>query len=113
MYCFNSINHLSMPEWADVLVAPSVPTVISSLPSSSNLLHVSVEHVDPHTTSQLLVATTADRRMTLLYPDEAFSLHRSYDHLQDSPILSCISVSNKPLITISSAMSGQICALRS
>jgi len=90
-----------------------VPTRVDSLPSASNLLHVSVEQLEgerpqtaPH--HQLLCATTADRRLHLFVPDQAISLVKSINHLQDSPILSCISYGHtKKLITITSGMSGQ------
>ena len=78
------------------------------MPTSANLLHVTIESDDEEAKSQLLLATTADRRMTLLRTDAEFSLLKSYSHLQDSPILSCVSLGNKPLITLSSGMSGEI-----
>ena len=78
------------------------------MPTSANLLHVTLESDDEEAKSQLLLATTADRRMTLLRTDAELSLFKSYSHLQDSPILSCISLSNKSLITLSSGMSGEI-----
>lgn len=46
--------------------------------------------------------------MTLLRPDAEFSLDKSYGQLQDSPILSCVSVSHRYMITLSSGMSGEI-----
>ena len=78
------------------------------MPTSANLLHVALESDHEEAKSQLLLATTADRRMTLLRTDAEFSLFRSYSHLQDSPILSVVSLSNKSLITLSSSMSGEI-----
>lgn len=78
------------------------------MPTSANLLHVTIESDDEEAKSQLLLATTAGRRMTLLRTDAEFSLLKSYSHLQDSPILSCVSLSNKSLITLSSGMSGEI-----
>ena len=78
------------------------------MPTSANLLHVAIESDDEEAKSQLLLATTADRRMTLLHTDPELSLLKSYSHLQDSPILSCVSLGNKSLITLSSGMSGEI-----
>ena len=78
------------------------------MPTSANLLHVTLESDDEEAKSQLILATTADRRMTLLRIDAELSLFKSYSHLHDSPILSCISLSDKSLITLSSGMSGEI-----
>ena len=76
------------------------------MPGSANLLHILFASDGEN---QLLLATTADRRMTLLHTDAELSLFKSYSHLQDSPILSCASLSgNNSLITLSSGMSGEI-----
>jgi len=92
--------------------APSRPTRVSTLPSATNVLHVSIESFEdgpfsqgPH---QLLFSTTADRRLHVLYPDSNFSLDKSMGHLQDSPILACVPLGKKYLTTISSGMSGQV-----
>ena len=91
--------------------APSVPNRVVSLPSTSNLLHVSVEELedsDPqHPFHHILCATTADRRLHLLSPDGTFSL-LSTSHIQDSPILSCVLYGKKYLTTLTSGMSGQL-----
>lgn len=91
-----------------MIKAPSSPLVVSTLPTSANLLHVSIQSVDDTGESQLLVATTADRRMNLLRLDAEFPLVKSYSHLQDSPILACVSLGDKSMITLSSGMSGEI-----
>lgn len=88
--------------------APSWPLVVSTLPTSANLLHVSIQSDDDTGDSQLLVATTADRRMNLLRLDAEFPLVKSHSHLQDSPILACVSLGDKSMITLSSGMSGEI-----
>ena len=46
--------------------------------------------------------------MSLLRPDTSFSLFKSYQSLQDSPILSCVTVATNPLVTVSCGMSGQV-----
>lgn len=92
-----------------MIEVPSRPLVVSNLPTSANLLHVSIQSVDDNGESQLLVATTADRRMNLLSLEADFPLVKSYSHLQDSPILACVSLGGtKSMITLSSAMSGEI-----
>ena len=97
--------------WSDICTAPSVPTRISSIPSNSNVLHVSAHRINsevPHALSkQVLLATTADRRIHFFDPDQDFSLLRSIGHLQDSPILSCNRLNGESLTTITSGMSGQ------
>lgn len=89
-------------------VAPTSPVHITTLPTSANLLHVSVESTNEQTGSQILVATTADRRMTLLRPGASLSLHKSYLYVHDSPILSCVTINTDPWVTVSSSMSGQV-----
>ncbi|MCJ1352493.1 MAG: hypothetical protein MMC33_002477 [Icmadophila ericetorum] len=80
------------------LPAPSRPKVVDSLPTSSNLLHVNVckprpsvlEKHNSLSSKQILSATTADRRLSLLYPTQEFSLIKSHVSLQDSPILQVV-----------------------
>ncbi|KAG6995416.1 hypothetical protein G7Y79_00045g080870 [Physcia stellaris] len=81
---------------------------VSTLPTTANLLHVSIQSDDDTGDSQLLVATTADRRMNLFRLDAEFPLVKSHSHLQDSPILACVSLGDKSMITLSSGMSGEI-----
>lgn len=92
--------------------APSKPTQVSTLPSATNLLHVSIGSFEdgpfsqgPH---QLLFSSTADRRLHVLHLDSDFSLEKSIGHLQDSPILSCVPLGKKYMTTISCGMSGQV-----
>ena len=82
---------------------------MSTLPTATNLLHVSIESLDHEaspTASQLLLATTADRCLHLLVPNSTFTLIKSVSHIQDSPILSFVPFGTKHLITTS--MSGQV-----
>ena len=73
--------------------------------SSTNILHVSVENLS---ISQLLLATTADRRLHLVTPDRGFTIHKSNGHLQDSPILSCAQWARESATTVTTGMSGQV-----
>lgn len=90
------------------LLAPSAPTVVE-LPTNANLLQSSVEylHVNggPVQAQPLLLASTADRRLNLLFPDTR-DLITSHTQLQDSPILSYTVVRERYLIC--SSMSGKI-----
>jgi len=90
--------------------APSVPSHVSTLSSTANLLHVSIERFEGDTSQgplQLLFATTADRRLHFLAPDSSFTLIKSMSHLQDCPILACVAFGKGSIRTISSGMSGQ------
>ena len=87
------------------------PVEISTLPTSTNLLHVSLETLEDETSNQsfqLLFATTADRRLNLITPNTTFTLFKSMNCLQDSPILSYAVIGKRFLTTISSGMSGQV-----
>lgn len=78
--------------------------------SATNVLHVSVDEFQDESSqnpSQLLFATTADRRLHLIALDEDFSLVKSLSSVQDSPILACVPFGNEYLRTITSGMSGQ------
>ena len=88
--------------------APSKPNQISTLPSATNLLHVSVLNFRGETPFQLLTASTADRMFHLITTDTTFSIYKSLPYLQDSPILSCISLGDQGLKTITTGMSGQV-----
>ena len=57
---------------------------------------------------EVLLATTADRRLNMIHPSSDLTLLKSYDAIQDSPILSCISLSSKNFVTVSTGMSGQV-----
>ncbi|KAF2721825.1 hypothetical protein K431DRAFT_64423 [Polychaeton citri CBS 116435] len=69
--------------------APSVATEVTTLPSKSNLLHVSIETVlDDRGTRDRLFATTVDRRLNIInVPD--LTLSNSTTSLHDASILSC------------------------
>jgi hypothetical protein len=90
--------------------APSTPTIISSLPSRSNILSVSVVELCLSATrqSQVYIAvTTADRKLHLLEPTSpTYEVAYSYSDLIDSPILDMV-VLNKQLI-LTASMSGRL-----
>ena len=88
--------------------APSNPNHISTLPSATNILHVSVQKFHGEKPFQLLLASTADRNLHLITTDTTFSIYKSLPYLQDSPILSCISFGEQGLKTITTGMSGQV-----
>lgn len=92
--------------------APSHPQVVQTLPSTANLLHVSVENMKNGELSgslfQLLFATTADRRLNFIMPNSTFTLFQSKNFIHDSPILSCITIGKQYLTTITTGMSGQV-----
>ncbi|KAL8765796.1 MAG: hypothetical protein Q9209_007235 [Squamulea sp. 1 TL-2023] len=82
-----------------------------SLPSLSNLLHVSVEDARAGIQGgerQILFATTADRRLNLMELDGSFSLLDSLSYIHDSPILSCTVLPLRGMITVTTIMSGQV-----
>lgn len=87
--------------------APSNPNQISTLPSATNILHVSVQNFRGETPVQLLVASTADRKLSLLNIDETFSIYKSLPDLPDSPIFSCVAFGEQGLKTITAGMPGQ------
>ncbi|MCJ1261944.1 hypothetical protein MMC22_001813 [Lobaria immixta] len=97
-------------EWS--LPAPTHPVMVQTLPSAANLLHVSVEHTkdgeSPGSSFQLLLATTADRRLNFIVPNPTFTLFQSKNFIHDSPILSCVTIGNQYLTTITTGMSGQV-----
>ncbi|KAF2461236.1 hypothetical protein BDY21DRAFT_81484 [Lineolata rhizophorae] len=92
---------------------PSVPMVLGNLPTSTNILHVSVENICPAGQSAavpVLLATTADRKLHMLRPTSSpgglLEVHRSLATLQDSPILSYATIGERYLINTS--MSGKM-----
>lgn len=82
------------------------------LPSSANLLHVTIESLcnDPgQSPRETLIATTADRRLTFVDISEDIAVSRSFTHFQDSPILACVPLGTPAdSITLSCSMSGQV-----
>ncbi|EAT92587.1 hypothetical protein HBI56_000140 [Parastagonospora nodorum] len=90
--------------------APSVPSVVSSLPSRSNILHVCVVELSLGATvhPQVYIAvTTADRKLSLLNPaSSTYEVAHSYSNFTDSPILDMIAI-NKHLI-LTASMSGRL-----
>nr|POE77685.1 tyrosine--trna ligase, mitochondrial [Quercus suber] len=86
--------------------APEKPDVVSTLPSSSNVLSIAAGSAGDEPVVDILV-TTADRYLHILGAASA-ELRRSLTGLQDSPILSCaVDASN---ILFSTSMSGQLTA---
>lgn len=96
---------------ADRFSAPSFNTEII-LPTSTNILHASIETLWDGSNQRprdMLVATTADRRLTLIDINEHFAILRSLSHVQDSPILGCLPLgAPESAITVSCSMSGQV-----
>lgn len=86
--------------------------MVQTLPSASNLLHVSVQNMkngeSPGSSVQLIFATTADRRLNIIVPNLTFTLFQSKNYIHDSPILSCLVIGKQYLTTISTGMSGQV-----
>ena len=91
-----------------VISAPANPKHVSSLPSATNLLHVSVHRFHGEAPFQLLLASTADRQLHLIRPEKLPSIYKSLPYLQDSPILSCTSISGHGVKTVTTGMSGQV-----
>lgn len=91
-----------------VTLAPSVPIMID-LPTSANLLQSSLEYLhvsgEAGQVQPLILASTADRRLNILFPDTK-NLVQSHTQLQDSPILSYTVVQQRFLIC--SSMSGKV-----
>jgi WD40 repeat protein len=90
--------------------SPSSPTILSTLPTKSNILSVHMLDVtlpgstEPRT---YIAATTADRRLNLVDPLEAdFPLVRSYSNLMDSPLLDLVAFNSRYVLAAS--MSGKL-----
>lgn len=89
--------------------APSTPSIVECLPTSSNVLHVSAERLalGGSVAQSIITATTADRRLNFLTPDAAeFRMLKSLTYLQDSPILSCLVLQQRYIVC--TGMSGKI-----
>ncbi|KZF25014.1 hypothetical protein L228DRAFT_258495 [Xylona heveae TC161] len=89
--------------------APSIPIALTTLPTSSNLLYVSLEDIrlSGNALAQYILATSADRRLSMIKPQLGdFSLVNTSNQIHDSPILFCVVVRNRWLI--STSMSGQV-----
>ncbi|KAK7526695.1 WD40-repeat-containing domain protein [Phyllosticta citriasiana] len=88
---------------------PSIPTQLSGMPTSSNILNTSVENAafGGATPAPFVMASTADRRLHILSSqNEHFNVHRSLTHVQDSPILAYDLIAGRYLLT--SSMSGKL-----
>lgn len=89
--------------------APSTPTIVNTLPSSSNLLHVSIEPFQADLSKepvQCLLATTADRRLHRLRAEPPFPTLVPDSRVHESPVLSCAVLARRYIVTTS--MSGQV-----
>jgi WD40 repeat protein len=90
--------------------APSEPTIISSLPSRSNILSVSVVELCLRVSAQpqvYIAVTTADRKLHLLdSTSPAYEVAHSYSDLTDSPILDMLVLSQQLILVAS--MSGRL-----
>jgi WD40 repeat protein len=90
--------------------APSIPTVVTSFPSRSNILHVSIVEMSLRGIPQpqiYIAVTTADRKLSFLDPASAtYEVAHSYSNFTDSPILDMIIVDNHLILTAS--MSGRL-----
>ncbi|KAL9605462.1 MAG: hypothetical protein Q9179_001336 [Wetmoreana sp. 5 TL-2023] len=96
-------------EWSSH--APAVPSVVDTLASSANLLHVSLENVGEGAKGhkrQILFASTADRRLSLLDPNDNFALLKASNDIHDSPILSCVMLNAEEMKTVTASMSGKV-----
>jgi WD40 repeat protein len=91
-------------------LAPATPTVVSSLPSRSNILSVSVfDLVLPSVADvrQYLAVTTADRQLHIMDPSTpSLDLIHTYSNFQDSPTLDIVPVNPTQLLIAS--MSGKL-----
>ncbi|KAK8160618.1 WD40-repeat-containing domain protein [Phyllosticta citrichinensis] len=88
---------------------PSVPTELSKMPTSSNILNTSVENTafGDESPAPFVMASTADRRLHVLSSEnDHFNVHRSLTHVQDSPILAYDLIAGRYLLT--SSMSGKL-----
>lgn len=95
-------------EWA--IPAPAKPAILTSLPSRSNVLSVTVFDLllpSAMAVKQYLAVTTADRRLHLLDPTTPdLELVRSYTSFLDSPILDIITLGSRYMMIAS--MSGKV-----
>ncbi|KAI5371162.1 Putative WD40/YVTN repeat-like-containing domain superfamily [Septoria linicola] len=87
--------------------SPEKAKIIGTLPTSSNILSASVEEFSDEdgTTQQLLLATTADKRINILNMSDK-SLQASHTTIHDAPALSATVLGHNTLLTTS--MSGQL-----
>jgi WD40 repeat protein len=89
--------------------SPSVPTILSSLPSRSNILSVSILRLalfDKEAQGYAAI-TTADRHLHLLNLASAtLEVAHSYSSFQDSPILDVLSIDTQRILVAS--MSGKL-----
>ncbi|KAF9699130.1 hypothetical protein EKO04_003247 [Ascochyta lentis] len=94
--------------WA--VPAPTIPSVVESLPSRSNILSVAAFDLllpSATTIEQYVAVTTADRQLHLLKPGTSgFELAHSYSSFQDSPILDIITIGSHYMMIAS--MSGKM-----
>src|SRR3954463_1984424 len=91
-------------------VAPTSPTILSTLPTKTNVLSVQMLDLLLPGSAQsktCIPATTADRRLNLLDPSApSLLLLHSLGHIQDSPVLDLIVIQRTYLLAAS--MSGRL-----
>ncbi|KAL8738620.1 MAG: hypothetical protein Q9181_000616 [Wetmoreana brouardii] len=91
--------------------APTVPSVVNTLASSANLLYVSLENIGEDAKGhkrQILFASTADRRLSLLDPKDNFALLKASNDIHDGPILSFVILNAEGMKIITASMSGKV-----
>ncbi|KAF2709574.1 WD40 repeat-like protein [Pleomassaria siparia CBS 279.74] len=90
--------------------APSQPTVLSTLPTKSNILSVHLPSLVLSACDQpqsCIAVTTADRRLNLINPVEpSLPLIRSYPNFLDSPILDLVVINSQYILA--GSMSGKL-----
>jgi WD40 repeat protein len=90
--------------------APTKPIVLSSLPSRSNILSISVVELALFSAAQArkyLAVTTADRKLHLVDTSSpTYAVAHSYTSFQDSPILDVIAIDKQHIVVAS--MSGKL-----
>jgi hypothetical protein len=89
--------------------SPSVPMVMSSLPTRSNILSVSIVNLSLfyRQTQEYVAITTADRHLHLLsLASTKLEVAHSYSNFQDSPILDVLAVDTQHILVAS--MSGKL-----
>ncbi|KAF2819874.1 WD40 repeat-like protein [Ophiobolus disseminans] len=90
--------------------APALPVILSSLPSRSNILSVSVLELSLAAASpsrKFVAITTADRKLHLLNPTSpTYEVAHTYSSFQDSPILDVLAIDPHHILVAS--MSGKL-----
>ncbi|KAF2756339.1 WD40 repeat-like protein [Pseudovirgaria hyperparasitica] len=95
----------------NALLPPSLPSIVDVLPTSSNLLNVSIESLSSSNgeDSHRLIYSSADRQfcsMQTTSPKGHLELDKTYDQHQDSPVLAWVHLDHNLLLT--GSMSGKL-----